>query len=74
MAMRSTFSPGGNGMTSGGLDRYLGPSALGGSSLPPVFEDATDPHAEPEVPVDCKGKDKDQAVCEIAKEEAKHEH
>jgi hypothetical protein len=52
-------------MTTGGLNQYLGPSAQDFSSLP---ESITDPDvaAEPEIPVDCEGKDKDSAVCQIA--------
>jgi hypothetical protein len=68
MAERSIFSPGGSGMTRGGLDRYLSPSGIDDSRLP---ESITDPslHAEPEVPVDCDGADKDTAVCQIARAE-----
>ena len=68
MAERSIFAPGGSGMTRGGLDRYLGPAAIDDSNLPPAIDEAGN-KAEPEVPVDCAGADKDQAVCQIAKAE-----
>ncbi len=66
MAIKSTFDRGGDGMTRGGLDRYLGPPAEDYSNLP---ESITDPLAEddPQIEVDCQGKNKDEAVCEIAK-------
>ncbi len=68
MAERSMFGRGGSGMTRGGLDRYLGPTAIDDSNLPLAIEDP-EHVAEPEVPVDCAGADKGQAVCEIAKAE-----
>jgi hypothetical protein len=69
MAERSIFAPGGDGMTRGGLDRYLASPAGAGSSLPSSIEDAADEHAEPSHPVDCEGADKDAAVCQIARAE-----
>ena len=65
MAERSTFAPGGSGMTRGGLDRYLGPAAIDDSNLPAALESPDQP-AEPEHPVDCAGADKDEPVCQIA--------
>ena len=68
MAERSMFAPGGDGMTRGGLDRYLGSPAVADSNIPAAFQPDDNP-AEPEVPVDCEGADKDSAVCQIAKAE-----
>jgi len=39
MAEKSIFSRGGNGMTTGGLDSYLGPEAQDFSNLPEHIED-----------------------------------
>jgi hypothetical protein len=66
MAERSIFDRGGSGMTTGGLDRYLGPEAQDYSSLPEHIEDpekVTDARD-----VDCQ-KNKDEPVCQIAKAE-----
>ncbi len=65
MALRSSFAPGGNGMTRGGLDRYLGPSVMGDSNIPESLQAPEHP-AEPVAPVDCSGADKGEAVCQIA--------
>jgi hypothetical protein len=69
MAEKSTYQPGGDGMTRGGLDRYLGPEARDSSSMSPRIEEAkTDPDEQsPEL--DCAGKDAEEAVCQIAKSE-----
>lgn len=67
MAERSMYSRGGSGMTRGGLDRYLGPEAQDSSSLP---EDIEQPQPQEDAPeVDCSGADRDEPVCQIAKEE-----
>jgi hypothetical protein len=71
MAERSIFAPGGGGATRGGLDRYLGPAGIDDSSLLPVIEDPQPDTAE--VPVDCAGADKDEAVCAIARAEQEAE-
>ena len=63
MAERSIFSRGGNGMTTGGLDSYLGPQAQDHSSLPDQ-PDSTLPDDSSEM--NCKGKNAEQAVCQIA--------
>jgi hypothetical protein len=65
MAIKSTFARGGDGMTSGGLDRFLAPPAGDYSNLPESIEEPA-PVVEPEIPVDCDGKDRDQPVCQIA--------
>jgi hypothetical protein len=74
MAEKSEFDRGGDGMTRGGLDRFLGPPAGDYSHLPPSIEDdKVDPDQRDE-PIDCAGKDADEAVCDIAKaEEAERE-
>lgn len=69
MFARSTYQPGGDGMTRGGLDRYLGPEARDSSTMSPRIEDAkTDPDEETRE-LDCTGKDANEAVCEIANAE-----
>jgi hypothetical protein len=74
MAEKSEFDRGGDGMTRGGLDRFLGPPASDNSHMPPAIEDEkADPYDRGES-IDCSGKDVDEAVCEIAKaEEAERE-
>jgi hypothetical protein len=74
MAEKSEFDRGGDGMTRGGLDRYLGPPAGDYSHLPPaIADDKIDPD-DPGGEIDCAGKDADEAVCEIARaEEAERE-
>ncbi len=57
-------------MTTGGLDGYLGPPAGDFSNLPPSIDDPE--KCEEDVPdPDCAGADADEAVCQIAKAEAK---
>jgi hypothetical protein len=69
MAEQSIYSRGGSGMTRGGLDRYLGPEAQDSSSMP---EDIEQPKPEEVVlEVDCAGADRNEPVCQIAKEEQK---
>jgi hypothetical protein len=61
---KSMYSRGGSGMTTGGLDGILGPQAPDFSNLPEHIENLE--LDEPEIAVDCDGKDKDEAVCQIA--------
>ena len=69
MAEKSEFDRGGDGMTRGGLDRFLGPPAQDYSHLPPsVVDDKVDPD-DAGRELDCQGKDAKEAVCEIAKVE-----
>ncbi len=67
MIEKSIYSRGGSGMTTGGLDGYLGPEAQDFSNLPESIEDPDkgDDVAE----VDCAGSDKNEAVCQIAEAE-----
>ncbi len=69
MAERSMYSRGGSGMTTGGLDGYLGPEAQDFSNLPESIEDPEKIDQTPEV--DCNGSDKDDSVCQIADAEKK---
>jgi hypothetical protein len=63
---RSIYSRGGSGMTTGGLDAYLGPDAQDYSSLP---ENIEDPEKIPDAPeVDCTV-NSTEAVCQIAEAE-----
>ncbi len=67
MPIDSMYNRGGNGMTRGGLDRYLGPAAGEYSNLPEHIEEAKE---EPDArELDCENADKDEAVCQIAKAE-----
>ena len=68
MAERSIFARGGNGMTTGGLDGYLGPEAQDFSNLPEKMDHSDEADQTPEV--DCSGGASDEAVCQIAKAEA----
>jgi hypothetical protein len=69
MAEKSEFDRGGDGMTRGGLDRFLGPPAGDYSHLPPsIADDQGDPD-EKSPEMDCDGKDANEPVCEIAKVE-----
>jgi hypothetical protein len=70
MARKSMYERGGDGLTSGGLDGYLGPEAQDHSNLPDHTEDV---EQEPETPIDCKGKDAAEAVCQIAELEKQRE-
>lgn len=54
-------------MTRGGLDRYLGPEAGDSSNVPMEIENAQVTEAPTQV--DCAGRDKDEAVCQIAEAE-----
>jgi hypothetical protein len=63
MAIRSIYSKGGNGMTTGGLDGYLGPEAQDFSNLPVSIEDPKE--VNDVIDVDCKTHP-DAAVCQIA--------
>jgi hypothetical protein len=63
MPEKSIFSRGGSGMTTGGLDRFLGPQAGDHSSLPDHTEDPANANDAREV--DCKA-DPDEPVCQIA--------
>jgi hypothetical protein len=64
MTLRSIYCRGGNGMTTGGIDGYLGPEAQNFSNLP-THIDEVDPDEDVAV-VDCQGKDSKEAVCQIA--------
>jgi hypothetical protein len=68
MAERSIFARGGNGMTTGGLDGYLGPEAQDFSNLPEHLEPENKADQTPDV--DCSGPTRDEPVCQIAKAEA----
>ncbi len=68
MAERSIFARGGNGMTTGGLDGYLGPEAQDFSNLPDHLEAVNG--ADQTADVDCSGANSDEPVCQIAKVEA----
>jgi hypothetical protein len=73
MISKSIYAPGSSGMTTGGLDGYLGPEAKDFSNLPEHIEEV-DADTDAKV-VDCSGADANEAVCEIAKaesEKAKH--
>ena len=63
MDKRSMYSKGGSGMTTGGLDGYLGPEAQDFSNLPTSIE-------EPEIVNDVLDTDcaanPDEAICQIA--------
>jgi hypothetical protein len=64
MTLRSIYSSGGSGMTTGGLDGYLGPEAQDFSNLPTHIEEVD---AAKDVPdVDCQGADSNEPVCQIA--------
>ncbi len=66
MADRSIFSPGGSGMTTGGLDGYLGPQGQNHSNLP---ESISDPEKQSNVPeIDCQTNGQ-EPVCQIAEAE-----
>jgi hypothetical protein len=64
MAERSIYARGGSGMTTGGLDSYLGPEAQDFSNLPEHIEDHE--VTEDVRKMDCAGADKDEAVCQLA--------
>jgi len=64
---RSIYSRGGSGMTTGGLDGYLGPEAQDFSNLPEHMEEPVKADDTPEV--DCAGADSAEAVCQIAEAE-----
>ncbi len=68
MAIKSVFDRGGDGMTTGGLDRFLAPPAQDHSNLP---DRITEPVAKDEGAsvVNCGGADKDQSVCQLAEAE-----
>jgi hypothetical protein len=65
--IRSIYSKGGSGMTTGGLDGILGPEAQDFSNLPEHIEHVE--QTDEESIVDCQGSDKDEAVCQIAEAE-----
>ena len=67
MSQKSIFSRGGSGMTTGGLDGYLGPEAQDHSNLPEHIEEPK--KSLDDSTMDCDGAAKDQAVCQIAKAE-----
>ena len=63
----SIFSRGGDGMTTGGLDGYLGPEAQDFSNLPEHIEDVAPADDVPQV--DCTDPNSTEPVCEIARAE-----
>jgi hypothetical protein len=66
METKSIYSRGGSGMTTGGLDAYLGPDASDYSSLPSSIEE---PKAAEDVrEVDCSV-NSSEPVCQIAEAE-----
>ena len=68
MAEKSIYSRGGSGMTTGGLDDYLGPEAQDFSNLPESIEDPE--KVEEKVrELDCAGADANEPVCKIAEAE-----
>jgi hypothetical protein len=69
MADKSTFDRGGTGMTRGGLDRFLAPTAGSYSHLPSSIDDDKINPDQPIEELDCNGKDTGEPVCEIAKAE-----
>ena len=66
MAERSIYSRGESGMTTGGLDAYLGPEALDYSNLPENIEDPAKAEDVPEIDCDANSS---EAVCQIAEAE-----
>lgn len=70
MATKSIFSRGGDGMTTGGLDGYLGPEAGDHSSLPPSIENPKEV-SDGSTP-DCST-DPNNPLCQIARAEADHD-
>jgi hypothetical protein len=70
MTLRSMFSRGGNGMTSGGLDGYLGPEAQDFSNLPAHIQNID---ASSNDDSKCGGINEDEAICQIAAAEKKHQ-
>jgi hypothetical protein len=72
MAERSIYARGGSGMTTGGLDGYLGPEAQDFSNLPESIEE---PETLNEVAdIDCAAANSGEAVCEIAEAERQTRH
>jgi hypothetical protein len=69
MAEKSMYSRGGSGMTSGGLDGYLGPEAQDHSNLPERIENVAVDDEATDAVIDCEGADRDEDVCKIAKAE-----
>jgi hypothetical protein len=68
MADKSMYSRGGSGMTTGGLDDYLGPEAQDFSNLPEHIEEPAKVDEELRK-MDCNNTDADEAVCKIAEAE-----
>lgn len=66
---KSIYSRGGSGMTTGGLDGYLGPEAGDFSNLPDHIEEPA--VMDDMLQVDCDGADKAEMVCQIAEAEKK---
>jgi hypothetical protein len=72
MAERSIYARGGSGMTTGGLDSYLGPEGQDFSNLPESIED---PEKSIDVAdTDCSAANSGEAVCEIAEAERQTRH
>lgn len=61
--IRSIYARGGDGMTTGGLDGYLGPEAQDFSNLPPSIEEPTE--VNDVLDTDCVA-NPDEPVCQIA--------
>jgi len=58
--------PGEQSTTRSGLDRFLGPTGMARSKMPPNLVDGVaETDTEMGTEVDCTGKDADQAVCRI---------
>ena len=74
MAERGIFAGGGDGMTRGGLDRYLGPPAGDYSEMPPSIEDPAEAAADAVPDVDCSDPaNAGLAICQIAEAEKEHD-
>lgn len=69
MADKSMYSRGGSGMTTGGLDGYLGPEAQDHSNLPEQIENVEVEDDVSEAVIDCEGADREEPVCKIARAE-----
>ncbi len=67
MVQKSIYSRGGSGMTSGGLDGYLGPEAQDHSTVLERLDEVG--NIEEKQEVDCEGKDQSEPLCQIAKAE-----